>query len=86
MLRACFSGDFGHKAKVPGSLPLRKVEAVRVERCALRRRRLAPRRAEMDQAEEALALGQPNRVAAGLRAQDTRRAPVRGEAAGVCAE
>jgi hypothetical protein len=40
LLRACFSGDFGHKAKVPWSLPLGEVEAVGVERRALWRRRL----------------------------------------------
>ncbi len=55
-LRAFVGGEVGHTLTVPGCLGLGQVEAVRVQRCSLRNRRLAPRRAEMDQTEEAFAV------------------------------
>jgi hypothetical protein len=66
-------GDLGHVATLP---VLRKVEAVLLERRALRWRRIAARRPEMDQAEEPLALRQADCIAAGLRAEHMRCPPV----------
>src|SRR5215468_1966766 len=55
---------------------LREVGAVLLQRCTLGRRRLAALGAEVNQAEEPLAVGEADRVATRLRPQHARRAPV----------
>src|SRR5260221_909009 len=71
----------------PGTIPdlcparlRKKFHAVR-DRSPLARSRLALRRPEVDQSQEALAVRQADRLAAARRAQDPGRAPVGGEPA-----
>jgi hypothetical protein len=64
LLHRLLGGDLGHLAKLP---VLGQVEAVGLEWCPLRRRGIAARSPEMDQAEEPLAVRQPDRIAPRLR-------------------
>src|SRR5439155_666971 len=56
-------------------------QAVALERCPLRWRRIAAGRAEVDEAEEPLSVRQPDRLTPGLRAEHMRCPPVTGEPA-----
>jgi hypothetical protein len=74
-------GEFGHAATVPGSLRLREERPVRIEGRTLWHRRIAARRAEVDQPEEALAVREPDSFPPCLRSQDARCPPVPGQSA-----
>jgi hypothetical protein len=68
LVRRFLGGDLGHVATLPACFVLRQEEAVIRQRRALGWRRVAARRAEMNQSEEPLAIRQADRITPGFGA------------------